>query len=1094
MPRKILFLFASAGLSLTLAGCDAGGGFEEGLSSDEDLDPVVADFPLVYVARPLPRNTEDDDDPGVRADNLLDPAAFNPGARLIFKARAVGNAPETVITANVFSAVEDDEGNSSAAQYDVKDVNISSDATKVVFTMRAPEDPNLGEEEQPTWNIWEYNIEEEILRRIIESDLIAEAGDDVAPAYLANGDIVFSSNRQRRSRALLLDAGKPQFSATTEADDEQETFLLHSMDDEGVEITQLTFNQSHDLQPQLLTNGKILFLRWDNFDSDNDLDRLSLYTVNPDGSDLSLLYGYHSQMTGTEESEATFNRAQEMPDGRILVNLRPRETATLGGDIVAIDTTNFTDNTQPSFATSGSTEPSETEMGQESVSYLTVLTDEMSPSPHGHFSSAYPLFDGTDRLITSWSPCLIEGIRLGVYLNTDGILMNDTGELVDERGDELEEDAEPVTPEPDAIGALPCSANTLLLENTVLSEPRFGLWIYDPLAQTQSPVLVADENEMFTDVVAIEARVQPDFIPGPGFDEATLDLVENGTGVLHIRSIYDLDGVDITENGISAMADPAITSAGQRPVLFVRFYKAVSRPHPELFDLDFGLADGLPGNNLRDILGYALVHPDGSVMVQVPADVALSFELINGNGRRVAGDLGQRHRNWMTLRPGEVKTCNGCHTSESTAPHGRLEAQATSANNGAMGGVNFPNTQLLDRFGSPLFAPEAGLTMAEYFYQQRLFDFLNSSEPNPDKSDLVLSVDLIFEDVWTDESLGLTKATGFARRYGVPDANGNTAPNELSTATPVNLTTCLDSWNSLCRVTISYPAHIQPMWDLERLVSIDGEEVNATCVNCHSATDPNGLPQVPAPGADNQLDLTNAIADPQDDFPISYMSLFRSSPILQLCENGLFIEERRLATPADDFQILMQPARDPDSGEQLFEQENLVIDGVQQYQAIDTTGEDDTIVPAPLDVEDDPDSTLELVLDDAGDPIIFTVNRLNEGEDPITINYVFEDACEVGREPTIEEIIVEPGAPFPILEDRLDAEGQTIPHTVATGDQTTTLLSGNGARASFRFFEAFGNGGPHQGYLNSTELKLISEWLDIGGQFYNNPFDTLEDD
>jgi hypothetical protein len=28
----------------------------------------------------------------------------------------------------------------------------------------------------------------------------------------------------------------------------------------------------------------------------------------------------------------------------------------------------------------------------------------------------------------------------------------------------------------------------------------------------------------------------------------------------------------------------------------------------------------------------------------------------------------------------------------------------------------------------------------------------------------------------------------------------------------------------------------------------------------------------------------------------------------------------------------------------------------------------------------------------------------------------------------------------------------------------------------------------HRGFLNPSELRLISEWLDIGGQFYNDPF------
>jgi hypothetical protein len=52
-------------------------------------------------------------------------------------------------------------------------------------------------------------------------------------------------------------------------------------------------------------------------------------------------------------------------------------------------------------------------------------------------------------------------------------------------------------------------------------------------------------------------------------------------------------------------------------------------------------------------------------------------------------------------------------------------------------------------------------------------------------------------------------------------------------------------------------------------------------------------------------------------------------------------------------------------------------------------------------------------------------------------------------------------------------------------------MSGGGARASARFFNKFDNGGgtvDHRGFLTPAELKLIAEWLDIGAQYYNDPF------
>ena len=50
-----------------------------------------------------------------------------------------------------------------------------------------------------------------------------------------------------------------------------------------------------------------------------------------------------------------------------------------------------------------------------------------------------------------------------------------------------------------------------------------------------------------------------------------------------------------------------------------------------------------------------------------------------------------------------------------------------------------------------------------------------------------------------------------------------------------------------------------------------------------------------------------------------------------------------------------------------------------------------------------------------------------------------------------------------------------------------------GANASQAFFSRFDAGGTHVDYLTPDELRLISEWLDIGAQYYNNPFDAPED-
>jgi hypothetical protein len=73
-----------------------------------------------------------------------------------------------------------------------------------------------------------------------------------------------------------------------------------------------------------------------------------------------------------------------------------------------------------------------------------------------------------------------------------------------------------------------------------------------------------------------------------------------------------------------------------------------------------------------------------------------------------------------------------------------------------------------------------------------------------------------------------------------------------------------------------------------------------------------------------------------------------------------------------------------------------------------------------------------------------------------------------------------------------DADGNPITEPVGVNPS----MSFNGAIASNRFFTKFDAGGgtvDHRGFLNRAELKLISEWLDIGAQYYNNPFAAPED-
>lgn len=875
--------------SIVLGGCGAGSGTEAILGGDQAPDPVIVDFALAYVARP----TNDANGNNLIGVNPRDPARFRPGAELRIRDRASPSAEEVAITAALFEPNQD----GTPAQYDVRDLSASYDGTRLVFALRAPRLPNTPEADQPTWNIWLYDHGTRELRRVIESDIAAEAGQDLAPRFLPDGRILFASTRQRQARAILLDEGKPQFTAQDE-DRLRPAFALHVMNDDGSDIRQITFSPSGDFHPAVLGDGRVVFSRWDNVTA---TDRISLYTVQPDGRNLQVLYGIHSHDTGPDGARVEFVETSELPDGRLLAMLRPfGESARQASLPVAIDVANYIDNEQPTFPATGLMGPAQEPLFTGDL----TLSDTEIPE-QGRYAVAAPLFDGSNRILVAWSQCRLS-------------------------------DTQSLTPR-----LVPCTAANLADARYVEAPPLYGIWMRDTAADTQQPVVVGREGFAISDIAVLAPRTSPPVVldGAPGID-LDPDLVDADAGALHIRSVYDFAGVASVD--IETLRDPQATPTAARPARFLRLVKAVSMPDDDLVDLP-GTAFGRSAAQLmRDVLGYAMIEPDGSVMVRVPANVAFWPEVLDADGRRI----GNRHQNWLHVRPGETLTCNGCHTPTSLAPHGRLDAEPPSANPGApTTGSPFPNA-------NPELFADAGETMAEV--RGRILGI-----PEPD-------MDLIYVDLWSDPDLRAPDAP-FAWRYA-----------SLTTPAPVD-PGCSTFWVASCRITIHYETHIHPLWAVDRRVfDTDGttELDDHTCTRCHAPADDMQIAMVPA----GQLDLTDGLSPDQAAHFNSYREL-------------LFPDNR-----------------------QVVENDVLL----------------DELIP---------------VLDGNGNPVFQT----DANGDLI-----------------------------------LDGDGNPIP--VLTTVAVQPPLSVNGARSSPRFFDRFAPGGDHAGYLTPAELKLLSEWIDIGGQYYNDPF------
>ncbi|WP_445773688.1 HzsA-related protein [Shewanella sp.] len=774
-----------------LLGCNT-----ETAIKDEQPDPVVVEYPVAYIERDL---TAIDGAPAQFA--ILNPAQFNPGAQLLIKRNAFADSPATNLTASVFGEDE---------LIDIRDLSISDDGQQMLMAIRAPELEGVDDDEQPSWNIWRYSVASQTLERVIKNDITAEQGDDLMPSFLPDGRIVFASTRQRLSRAILLDEGKPQYTALDESRN-TETFNIHVMDPDGSSITQLSFNLSHDFYPLVLQSGQILYSRWDRMGADHGVN---LYRMNPDGTNNELVFGWHSHQLSLEgQTESIdFVKPQQLPSGEILMLLTSQDNTVIQKRPVLINIDDYID-AQQATANSGAqgSAITDVELAEFSFSFSTEL------ALRGRLNHLFPLPDTSQRYLMSWDLCRV--------------VINDVVR---------------------ACGQL--TAEQLADENLIQADPLYELWLLNNANNTQQLVATTAPGTILTESVVLQPSSQPkafiaDKIVGNELDS---QLSQALAGAIHIRSVYDFDGVDSTANagGISRLSDPSQTPAANLPARFLRIVRGVPMPPDDVRDIpntDFGRSNN---QLMREIIGYSPIQPDGSVKIKVPANVPLAISVLDINGQRIGG----RHRQWITLKPGETLECVGCHTANSSLPHGRLDAQAASINSGAIGGFAYPNA-------TSSIIPEQGQTMAEA-------DEMVNGLAEPTAS-------IKYTDIWTNPVLSAV------------NPNIEYSYNNLATPAP-NGSECFNDWTAYCRIQINYVEHIQPLWDVARPVIDTATQTviaDNTCSSCHNIVDADGATQVPA----GQLSLANTASSDQAAHLTSYRELFFND-VEQEVVDGILID------------------------------------------------------------------------------------------------------------------------------------------------------------------------------------------------------------
>ncbi|MCX6880765.1 MAG: DUF1080 domain-containing protein [Verrucomicrobia bacterium] len=151
----------------------------------------------------------------------------------------------------------------------IYDLNLSLDAQTVFFSYTRKEEQH--------WHLWRIGVDGSGLRQITDGPFY-----DVSPCETPDGNLVFVSTR--RFGHTVCQPGPSS--------------NLYRVSPAGGTPQCLSMNTLSDTTPQLLPDGRILFMRWEYIDRDLTY-RQSLWTQHPDGTSYQLYFGNTLRDPGT---------------------------------------------------------------------------------------------------------------------------------------------------------------------------------------------------------------------------------------------------------------------------------------------------------------------------------------------------------------------------------------------------------------------------------------------------------------------------------------------------------------------------------------------------------------------------------------------------------------------------------------------------------------------------------------------------------------------------------------------------------------------------------------------------------------------------
>jgi len=447
---------------------------------------------------------------------------------------------------------------------EVFDPEPSYDGTKILFSMRRD-----GED---WFNLYQIDADGAGLVQLTDGPF-----NDVSGVYLPDGRIVFVSDR----------------AGYLEEYHEERTEVLWTMNGDGTNLRQLTFNPGTVFDPTVLADGRILFSLWDVFMLNvpgPDKHETYLVTIRPDGTEESHFFGLRQYRFFNRErhSGVAFNQATEMSDGTILM------ISEMGPSIL-----------DPSRGLTPREALWPVFPGATSIQ-LGGATHRVHLSPTGSRSTPYALPDGRFLLAAT-----LPGARdLGIYV---------------------------------------CDPKTRRLE-PVFNDPRTAEFDARPILLERPRPAILPPKAKFAGAGGLSSRVT-----NRGRDSL-------GRVPVTARARFAVVGGHRSDN-----------PEHERVLGRARYYRVVEAMHT-------AVTSSSHTSLATRILGVAPVLSEGSTYFEAPADTPLFLEPVDAAGRRLPFDwnypvtsvpMGSKQHvmemSYITSRPGEVKSCNGCHAPQDEA-------------------------------------------------------------------------------------------------------------------------------------------------------------------------------------------------------------------------------------------------------------------------------------------------------------------------------------------------------------------------------------------------------------------------------------------